>query len=150
MTGSMSIGSAFVSDSPPPRERSPESNAPFSTEGRPKRLDVGAVYRSALRHRTRLGRCIPQLDPEALSGPSVKAVYNLQGMRDARNYPPLSTMRTSPSDNGSSTRRAPGWFLGRCGSITAQASSDNQNNLIAHILRRTPTVNQEENLRARY
>jgi hypothetical protein len=28
----------------------------------------------------------------------------------------------------SSTRRAPGWFFGKCGSITAQASSDNQNN----------------------
>ena len=28
----------------------------------------------------------------------------------------------------SSTRRAPGWFFGRCGSIAAYASSDNQNN----------------------
>jgi hypothetical protein len=28
----------------------------------------------------------------------------------------------------SSTRRAPGWFLGKCGSIAAQALSDNQNN----------------------
>ena len=27
----------------------------------------------------------------------------------------------------SSTRLAPGWFLGRCGSTAAQASSDNQN-----------------------
>lgn len=28
----------------------------------------------------------------------------------------------------SSTRRAPGWFFGRCGSIAAHAASDNQNN----------------------
>jgi len=28
----------------------------------------------------------------------------------------------------SSTRRAPGWFFGKCGSIAAHASSDNQNN----------------------
>jgi hypothetical protein len=28
----------------------------------------------------------------------------------------------------SSTRRAPGWFLGKCGSIETHASSDNQNN----------------------
>ena len=28
----------------------------------------------------------------------------------------------------SSTRRAPGWFFGKCGSIAAYASSDNQNN----------------------
>jgi hypothetical protein len=28
----------------------------------------------------------------------------------------------------SSTRRAPGWFFGKCGSIADQASSDNQNN----------------------
>ena len=27
----------------------------------------------------------------------------------------------------SSTRRAPGWFFGKCGSIAAQAASDNQN-----------------------
>jgi hypothetical protein len=27
----------------------------------------------------------------------------------------------------SSTRRAPGWFRGKCGSIASQASSDNQN-----------------------
>jgi hypothetical protein len=27
----------------------------------------------------------------------------------------------------SSTRRAPGWFFGKCGSIAAHASSDNQN-----------------------
>jgi hypothetical protein len=29
----------------------------------------------------------------------------------------------------SSTRRAPGWFFGKCGSIAAHASSDNQNNV---------------------
>lgn len=28
----------------------------------------------------------------------------------------------------SSTRRAPGWFFGKCGSMAAQASSDSQNN----------------------
>jgi hypothetical protein len=28
----------------------------------------------------------------------------------------------------SSTRRAPGWFFGKCGSIAAHASSYNQNN----------------------
>ena len=28
----------------------------------------------------------------------------------------------------SSTRRAPAWFVGKCGAITAHASSDNQNN----------------------
>ena len=28
----------------------------------------------------------------------------------------------------SSTRRAPGWFFGRCGSIAAHCSSDSQNN----------------------
>jgi hypothetical protein len=28
----------------------------------------------------------------------------------------------------SSTRRAPGWFFGKCGSIAVHASSDNQNN----------------------
>jgi len=28
----------------------------------------------------------------------------------------------------SSTLRAPGWFFGKCGSIAAHASSDNQNN----------------------
>ena len=28
----------------------------------------------------------------------------------------------------SSTRRAPGWFFGKCGSIAAHAASDNQNN----------------------
>ena len=28
----------------------------------------------------------------------------------------------------SSTRRAPGWFFGKCGSIAAHASSDSQNN----------------------
>jgi hypothetical protein len=27
----------------------------------------------------------------------------------------------------SSTRLAPGWFFGKCGSIAAHASSDNQN-----------------------
>jgi len=28
----------------------------------------------------------------------------------------------------SSTRRSPGWFFGKCGSIADHASSDNQNN----------------------
>jgi hypothetical protein len=38
----------------------------------------------------------------------------------------------------SSTRRAPGWFFGKCGSIAAYASSDNQNNAI-HRLHRHAT-----------
>jgi hypothetical protein len=33
----------------------------------------------------------------------------------------------------SSTRLAPGWFLGRCGSIAAHASSDNQNSAMRHL-----------------
>lgn len=31
---------------------------------------------------------------------------------------------------GASTRRAPGWFFGKCGSIAFYASFDNQNNAI--------------------
>ena len=37
----------------------------------------------------------------------------------------------------SSTRRAPGWFFGKCGSIAVHAWSDNQNNAIYRLPRHT-------------
>jgi len=37
----------------------------------------------------------------------------------------------------SSTRRAPGWFFSKCGSIAFQASSGNQNNAIYRLHRHT-------------
>jgi hypothetical protein len=43
----------------------------------------------------------------------------------------------------SSTRRAPGWFFGRCGSIAAHASSDNQNNAMLASLDPQCLVNHE-------
>ena len=45
----------------------------------------------------------------------------------------------------SSTRLAPGWLLGRCGSIEAQASSDSQNKVIPHLLIHSP-VNQKSQI----
>ncbi len=41
--------------------------------------------------------------------------------------PAFSTCRMPLITRRSSTRRAPGWFFGRCGSIAAHASSLNQN-----------------------
>lgn len=44
----------------------------------------------------------------------------------------------------SSTRLAPGWFLGRCGSIAIHASSDNQNS-DAMITSFAPAGGESEN-----
>jgi hypothetical protein len=41
-------------------------------------------------------------------------------------HPTLSTCKMPEITRRSSTRLAPGWFLGRCGSIVAHASSDSQ------------------------
>jgi hypothetical protein len=50
----------------------------------------------------------------------------------------------------SSTRRAPGWFCGRCGAITAHASSDSQNSDFDTVsLRRNTTLERHESLDAR-
>jgi hypothetical protein len=49
---------------------------------------------------------------------------------------PLMTLR-------SSTRRAPGWFFGKSGSIAAQARSESQNPQdIAHLPVSMPELNQ--------
>jgi hypothetical protein len=41
--------------------------------------------------------------------------------------PTFSTCRMPEITRRSSTRRAPGWFFGKCGSIAAYASFDTQN-----------------------
>src|ERR1043166_3029409 len=42
--------------------------------------------------------------------------------------PTFSTCKMPEITRRSSTRRAPGWFVGRCGSIADHAWSDSQNN----------------------
>ena len=45
----------------------------------------------------------------------------------ARQYGRYGYRRVTAFTRRSSTHRAPGWFSGKCGSIAAYASSDNQN-----------------------
>jgi hypothetical protein len=60
-------------------------------------------------------------------------------------------MRTMPeTTRRSSTRRAPGWFCGRCGAITAHASPDSQiGDFDTVSLQGSTTLERHESLDAR-
>ena len=60
-------------------DQSPGSGAPFSTEGCALRLDVGAVDRSALRHRAGIHQRVEQPEPEATARPAVESVVDRRG-----------------------------------------------------------------------
>jgi hypothetical protein len=65
--------------------------------------------------------------------------------------PPERSMCTMPEiTRRSSTRRAPGWLCGRCGAITAHASSDSQNSDFDTIsLQRNSALERHESPEAR-
>jgi hypothetical protein len=112
------------------------------------RLDAGAVDRGALRHRTGFLRRVEQLQPEAPMRPAVEAIVDrrrwpLLGRAVAPAAANLRTCRMPEITRRSSTRRAPGWLLGRCGPIAVHALSNNQNSAISHLPLSTPAMNQE-------
>ncbi len=112
--------------------------APFCAERRALCLDVGAVDRGAFRDRAGVHQGIEQLQPEAAVRPTVEAVVNrgrraVIGWAVAPAATDLQYVQEPEITRRSSTRRAPGWFFGRCGSIAAHASSDNQNSAFTHL-----------------
>jgi hypothetical protein len=73
--------------------------------------------------------------PDALGAPTIVAVKMVvggpySGGQSLQRQPERSTCRTPLMTRRSSTRGAPGRPFGRCGSITAQASSLNHSNLL--------------------